>query len=366
MNIGIIGLPRSGKTTLFNAVTRGAAEVAAYQGAQGSPNMGVAKVPDGRLDRIAEVYEPKRVIPAEVSYVDIPGAPEGLGKAGDIAGEYLNHLQRTDILLVVARAFQDPSVVHVEDSIDASRDVETVLLELSFADIAVLDRRLARIEEGAKGAKAPEREALDRERSLLARIREPLEDGAPIREATMTDGEASLLEGFQFLTAKPFIVVANVGEERMSEAAELRAGLSSSFDGQGVRTEVLCGLLEMELAQMDPGEEQEFREGLGTGESGLDRMIALSYEVAGLVTFFTANQNEARAWAVPTGTTALKAAGKVHSDFEKGFIRAEVVAFDDLDDGGSIAEARRRGLLRQEGKGYVVQDGDILNILFNV
>ena len=366
MDIGIIGLPRSGKTTLFNAVTRGSAEVAAYQGAQSSPNVGIAKVPDGRLGRIAEVYKPKRVIPAEASYVDIPGAPEGLSKAGDIAGEYLNHLQRTDILLVVARAFQDSSVVHVEDSIDASRDADTVLLELSFADIAVLDRRLARIEEGAKGAKAPEREALDRERSLLARIREPLADGTPIREVTVTDDEARLLEGFQFLTAKPFIIVANVGEAQISEAAELRARLSSSFDGPGVRTEVLCGLLEMELAQMDPAEEQEFREGLGAGESGLDRMITLSYEVAGLVTFFTANQNEARAWAVPTGTPALKAAGKVHSDFEKGFIRAEVLAFDDLDDCGSIAEARRRGLLRQEGKGYVVQDGDVLNILFNV
>ena len=366
MNVGIIGLSRSGKTTLFNAVTRGKAEVATYAGPQGKPNLGVAKVPDHRLDVLEGIYKPKRAVPAEVSYVDLPGAPEGSGATRAIASELLNHIQGADALLLVARAFEDPSVSHIDDTVDPFRDVESVLLELVLTDLETLERRLARLDDSAKGAKAPEREALARERSLLERLKSDLDGGTAVRANSLSTEEVRTLEGFQFLTSKPLIIVANVGEDQMTEVDTLEARLSSAHQGPQVRTAVVCGMLEMELAQMEPAEEQEFRESLGAGESGLDRMIQLSHDVGDLLTFFTGNTNDVRAWTVPRGTTALKAAGKVHSDFERGFIRAEVIAFEDLADCGSVAEARRRGVLRQEGKDYIVDEGDVLNVLFNV
>ena len=366
MDVGIFGLPQSGKTTVFNAVTRGRAEVASYGATPHKPNVGVAHVPDSRLARLAEVYSPGRGVPAQVSYVDVPPGPDDFGNARGIAGELLSHLQRADALLLVARAFEDPSVGPVEDGVDPFRDIETMLLELSFADIEILERRLTRLAEGSKGAKAPERELLTREKDLLDRLRAELEGSASLRNMSLTQDEARHLEGFQLLTRKPLVVVANAGEERIAEVPALEQRMSGEFDGPGVRSAALVGKLEMELVEMEPADEAEFRESMGLGESGLDRMIRLSHEAGDLITFFTGNDNEVRAWTVPTGILALKAAGKVHSDFERGFIRAEVVAYEDLDAGGSIAEARRRGTLRQEGKAYEVKDGDVLNILFNV
>ena len=368
MDIGIVGLPGSGKTTLFNAVTRGTAQVAAYAGPQGKPNIGVAKVPDQRLDALEPIFQPKRKVYAEVTYLDIPADPEGFAQSQTrgVSGELLNHLQRTDALLLVVRAFEDLSVPHVADTIDPLRDVDTMLHELAFADLEIMDRRLGRLDEQSKGAKAPERDALDRAQALLSRLKAGLDDGTPVSDQTLTPDEARSLEGFQFLTAKPLIVVANVGEDQSSQVPSLEAKLASALSGRKIVTAALCGKLEMELAQMEPDEEQEFRESLELGESGLDRMIRLSHDVLDLVTFFTGNPNEVRAWTVARGTTALSAAGKIHSDFERGFIRAEVVGFDDLAQCGSIAEARRQGLLRQEGKTYVVQEGDVVNVLFNV
>ena len=366
MQVGIVGLPRSGKTTIFNAVTRGTAEVAAYASAQGKPNIGVAKVPDARLDRLEEIFKPKRKVPAEVSYTDIPVMPEGFGASRGIASEMLNHLQGTDALLLVARSFEDPSVTHVYQGIDAFRDVETMLYELVFADLQILERRLTRLEESFKGAKAPEREALTKEQSLLARLKADLEAGTALRDQSLSTDESRALEGFQLLTAKPLLVVVNVGESELSGVPSVEARLAPAFDGPRVRTAALCGTLEMELAQMESAEEREYRESLGAGDSGLERTIGLSYDAADLTTFFTGNPNEVRAWAVTRGDTALKAAGRIHSDFERGFIRAEVVTFENLAEAGSVAEARRRGVLRQEGKTYVVQDGDVINVLFNV
>ena len=366
MEIGIVGLPMSGKTTVFNAVTRGNAQVASHSGSKTKPNIGVAKVQDDRLDVLAGIYEPKRQVPAEVTYVDIPAAPEGLGETRGISGEFLNELQKTDALLVTTRAFEDPSVPHSGDDIDPFRDAETMLYELAFADLQILDRRLAHISAGFKGAKPQERENLNREQTLLRRLKDSLDAGTPVGEQSLSGDEARMLEGFQLLTAKPLVVAVNADESQISEAAAMEAKLTSAFNGPRIRTAVICGILEMELAQMEPEEEQEFRESLGVGDSGLDRMIRLSHEAADLVTFFTGNENEARAWMAPRDTTALQAAGKVHSDFERGFIRAEVVGFRDLDESGSIAEARRRGVLRQEGKTYLVQDGDVINILFNI
>ena len=366
MDIGIVGLPRSGKTTIFNAVTGGSAPVGPYAGSQAKPNVGVAKVPDQRLDALDGIFNAKRKVPAEVTYVDMPAAPEGFGKTTGISGEFLNHLQRADALLLVARAFEDQAVPHVADSVDPFRDVETVSYELTFADMEILDRRLARLEDSFKGAKAPEREALNREKTLLGRLRGDLEEGIPLREQSRSRDEARVLDGFQLLTAKPLVVVANVGEGQLAEVPSLEARLASEMSEPRVLSGALCGMLEMELAQMEPEETVEFRESLGLGDSGSDRITALSHQALDLVTFFTGNANEVRAWTVARDMEAVKAAGKVHSDLERGFIRAEVVGFDDLAQCGSVSEARRRGLLRQEGRSYPVKEGDVINILFNV
>ena len=366
MQVSIVGLPRSGKTTVFNAATRGHADVAAYADSKAPPNLGVAKVPDRRLDRLADIYGPKRIVPAEVAYVDLPGPPDGAGEGSVISGEHLNHLQAVDAVLVVVRAFDDPSVTHVDGSVDPFRDIDTMLTELSIADMEILERRLARLAASLKGAKAAEREVVAREQALLERLKTGLEVDGAIRKTDLAADESKLLAGFQLLTARPLIIVANIGEEQIGDTASLEARLSSEAKTRGVRTAILCGKLEMELAQMEPEEELEFRESLGVGESGSDRMIGLSHETADLIAFFTGNQNEVRAWTVARGTIAVKAAGKVHSDFERGFIRAEVIGFDDLMESGTTAEARNRGRLRQEGKEYVVQDGDVLNILFSV
>lgn len=365
MDLAIVGLPRSGKSTVFNAVTRGAAQVAGY-GGRAEPNVGVVKVPDDRLHALESVYRPKRVVPAEVSYIDLPPPPDGFGRTRGISGEHLNRVQAADVLVIVARAFEDESVVHVDDSVDAFRDAETMLLELSFADLEMIDRRLVRLEEGLKGARAPERDAVLKEQQLFARLKDRLEAGEAMRGASLAVDEERVLAGFGLLSAKPVIVLVNIGEEQLDESDEIYSRAAARFRGPMMEAAVLCGALEMDLAQMEPGEEREMREGLGLGESGLDRMIALSHRAAGVVTFFTGNDNEVRAWTVPRGTDASAAAGRIHSDFERGFIRAEVIAAPDLHRCGSVAAARRLGLLRQEGRAYHVQEGDVLNILFSV
>ncbi|MGH2541455.1 MAG: redox-regulated ATPase YchF, partial [Ardenticatenaceae bacterium] len=330
MDIAIIGLPRSGKTTIFNAVTRGSAEVAAYGSPQGKPNIGVAKVPDERLDVLTGMYRPRRTVPAEVVYVDIPAAPEGLGKTRGISGEFLNHLQRADALLVVSRAFEDPSVTHIADTIDPFRDIETMMYELAFSDLEILERRLSRIGDGFKGARGTERDALAKEQALIERLKAALEGGAPVRDQSLTSDEQRMLGGFQFLTGKPLIVVVNVGEDQIGDIPEIEERLAAEVAAPRIRAAALCGKLEMELAQMDEADEQEFRESLGAGESGLNRMIRVSYDVLDLVTFLTVGEDEVRAWPVTKGTPAAKAAGKIHSDLERGFIRAEVVKYADL------------------------------------
>ncbi len=365
MDVAIVGLPGSGKSTVFNAVTRGAAQVAGF-GGRAEPNVGVAKVPDARLEALASVYKPKRVVSSEVSYLDLPPPPEGFGKTRGISGEHLNLVQAVDVIVVVARAFEDESVVHVDGSVDAFRDAETMLLELSFADLEMIDRRLARLADGMKGARAPERDAILKEQALFARLKERLEAGEAMRGASLAADEERLLAGFGLLSAKPVIILVNIGEERVGESDEVYSRAAAQFQGPMMGTAVLCGALEMDLAQMEPEDEEEMREGLGVGESGLDRMIALTHKAADVVTFFTGNDNEVHAWTAPRGTGAAAAAGRIHSDFERGFIRAEVISASDLEQCGSIAAARSQGLLRQEGRSYEVQEGDVLNILFSV
>ena len=363
MDVAIIGLPRSGKTTVFNAVTRGRVEVAAYSD---KPNIGVAKVSDPRLDMLAEVYQPKRVVPAEVRYVDLPSPPEGLGSTRGVSGQYLNLMQSADALLLVVRAFADPAVAAVVDRIDPLGDAQTMLLELAFSDVEIVERRLGRIDEGSKGARAAERVSLDREKELLGRVKEGLEAETSVRHQQLTSDEQRSLEGFQLLTSKPTVVVANIGEDQVDDASGLESELQDGLAGAGVGAAALCGQVEMELAAMDDDDEREMREGMGLRESGLDRMIRLSQDAAGLITFFTGNANEVRAWNVPEGASAVEAAGRVHTDFAKGFIRAEVIAAEALAAMGGPASARRQGALSQEGKSYTVREGDVLNILFNV
>ena len=363
MQIGIVGLPLSGKTTIFNAVTRGHAVVAGYSD---KPNIGVAKVPDRRLHELAKIYSPERIVPAEVSYVDIPSPQDGFGQTRGISGDYLNALQATDALLVIARAFDDPSVTHVDESVDAIRDVENMLLELTFSDLSLLERRLERVAEGFKSAKPAERSDLTKEQTLLESVKGNLEAGIPVHDQNLSPEANRRLSGFQFLTAKPMIIVVNISEGQLSETDSFQNQLTEISASPQIRATVIAGKLEMELAQMEECEEHEFRNSLNAGQSGLNRMIALSYDVVGLISFLTVGEDEVRAWQIIDGTIAHKAAGKIHTDLERGFIRAEVVTYDDLVDCGSLAEARKRGVLRQEGKEYIVNDGDIMHVLFNV
>ena len=363
MELAIVGLPRSGKTTVFNTVTRGAAQATAFS-AQRQPTIAVARVADARLRPLADIFQSRTVTPAEVSYVDIPSAAEGPGQTRGVYGEYLNPLQHADALIVVARAFDDPTVPDGGDGVDARRDFETMLYEMAFVDLEVLDRRLSRLDEASKGAKAAERDTLNRERELISRLNAGLEEGTAIRDQTLGADDALRVEGFQFLTGKPLILLVNAGEEHLGDLEALEAAATSGFEG--VSAAAICGQLEMELAQMEPDEEREFRESMDAGESGLDRVIRLSFQVLDQIIFFTGNSKEVRAWTVARGATALRAAGRVHSDLERGFIRADVVTHGELMRVGSVAEARRQGVLRQEGKSYLLADGDVMQVLFNV
>ncbi len=365
MQITIIGLPYSGKTTIFNAATRGSAQIAQYSGSS-KPNIGVAKVPDARLDPLTEIFRPSKTTPAEVTYVDLPAAPDGLGKTKGVSGAYLNQLQTADALTIVARSFEDPFVPDGGDGVDAFRDIETMLYELTFADLEILERRIDRIDENSKGARSGERDALLRERALMSALKEGLESGVPVRNQKLSADEHRRVNEFQFLTAKPVIVVVNAGEAQAAQIGRIQARLDSEVAESGVLTTVLMGSLEMELGQMSPEDEAEFRESLGVGESGLDRMVQLSYKALDQITFFTGGPKEVRAWTITNGDSAERAAGTVHSDMQRGFIRAEVVTYDDLVRCGSEAESRRQGVLRQEGRGYVVRDGDVIHVLFNV
>ena len=365
MEVAIVGLPQSGKTTVFNAATRGAAEVSAYAG-DGRPNLGVAKVSDDRLARISGIFGSGRTVPNEVRYVDLP-APVGPHSTGaGVSGERLTHLQQADVLAIVVMGFESSSVAPPPGGLNPARDAGAVIDELTLADLEILERRLARVEAGFKGAKTAEREALTKERSMIEAVKSRLEDGVAVSDQDLSAEVEKALSGFGLLTAKPVIVVANVGEESIEDMSAMEERLALTFPGPSVHTAAICGQLEMELAQMDAEDESEFRESLGLAESGLDRMIAVTHEALDLVTFFTANTSEARAWTVARGTTVIEAAGRIHSDFEKGFIRAETIGFDDLSLCGAISEARKRGLLRQEGRGYTVEEGDVVNILFNV
>ena len=362
VKLAIVGMPQSGKTTIFDALTGGRASSTAYSPTLAA-NIGVAKVPDSRLHVLEGIFRPRKTVPAEVSCIDIPGSLKGFGKEG-LGGELLGYLTTADALLQVVRTFAGDEVPHPEGSIDPGRDMESLDLELAVSDLAIIERRLEKLETGWKGAGAIKRESYAKEQLLLQKVKSGLESDIPIRRQGLTAEELKMLSSYQFLTAKPILVVLNTGEEQIPHASQLEHEIGSLHPQFAVVA--LCGKLEMELAQLSDVEAAEFREAMGLATSALDRVIDRSYELLGLISFFTTVSAELKAWTVPRDTPAPKAAGKVHSDMERGFIRAEVVSYRDLESCGSLAEARRRGLLRTEGKSYVVQDGDIVTFLFNV
>jgi len=363
MKIAITGLPKSGKTTIFNALTKGKVEVTAYSSSL-TPNVGITKVSDSRLEVLQNMFQPKKTVPAEVTYVDIAGFSKSSHRGGGIEGESLNYLTTADALLQVVRAFEDENLPHPEGSIDPQRDIANLDLELAFSDLTIIERRLIKLEEALKGAKASEHEAYLKEQHLLQKIKSGLEKDLPIRQHDITKEELKALSNYQFLTVKPMMVVLNIGEEQIPQATLLENKLDSVYHQFAIVA--LCGKLEMELAQLNDAEAAEFRESMGLTTSAVDRIIDLSYHLLEFISFFTTASAELKAWTIPGGTLAVKAAGKIHSDMERGFIRAEVISYNDLQKCGSLAEARKRGMLRIEGKNYVVKDGDIVTFLFNV
>jgi hypothetical protein len=362
VDIGIIGLAKSGRTTIFNALTKGKVETGSYAQKDLTPHVGIARVPEPRLKMLADMLHPKRVIPAEVRYLDIGASV----KDKAISSQFLTQLSNTDALINVVRAFIDESIPHIEGSLDVERDIATIDLELAFSDLAIIERRLERIEVALKGAKQPERQSLLREQELLTKVKANLEKELPIRGLKLTTDEARTIANYQFLTAKPLLIAVNIGEEQLSQAVSLETELKTHYSRPKCGVIALCGKLEMELAQLENSAAEELRDEFGIKESGLDRTIKLSYELLGLISFFTTVSGEVKAWSIQNGTSAVKAAGKIHSDMERGFIRAEVISYDDLMKCSNLSEARKKGLLRLEGKNYTVQDGDVITFLFNV
>jgi GTP-binding protein YchF len=366
INIGIIGLPQSGKTTVFNALTGGKADTTAH-GIDGlSPHIGVARVPEPRLKILEEILQPGKIVPAEARYTDVGASVKTLAQDKGIGGQLLNQLSTVDTLICVIRAFSDASIPHPQGSLDVPRDIDTLNLELVFSDLAIIERRLEKLENSMKGARPGERQGFLQEKEILLRFKKELENDRSIRELPTEGGEARFISNYQFLTAKPLLIAINIDEEQLDKAARMEAETNAAYGGEKCRAIAICGKLEMELAQLDDNAAREFRDEFGIRESGLERTIKASFELSDLITFFTIASNEVRAWPIIRGTTAVKAAGKIHTDMEKGFIRAEGIGFSDLVSCGGIAEARKKGLLHLEGKDYVVQDGDVITFLFNV
>ncbi|MFC2072286.1 redox-regulated ATPase YchF [Chloroflexota bacterium] len=366
VDIGIIGLAKSGRTTICNALTRGEADVGKYAQAGSTPQIGTVKVPEPRLKVLADMLHPKRVVPTSVAYIDVGASVKGLVKDKGISGQLLAQLSNADALINIVRAFSDESVPHIEGSLDVDRDITNMDLELAFSDLVLLERRLERIGVSLKGAKPPERPGLLREQELLLKIKADLEKDVPIREQALTAEETRTMANYQFLTAKPLLVVVNIGEDQLPQAESLSTELNSRYSQPKCRLITVCGKLEMELAQLDDSAAEALRADFSITESGADRIIKLSYELLGLISFFTTASAEVKVWPIPRGTDAVNAAAKIHSDMERGFIRAEVISYGDLMKCGSLPEARKKGLLRLEGKNYIVQDGDVITFLFNV
>ena len=365
MKLGIVGLPNVGKSTLFNAITKAGAQSANYPFCTIEPNVGVVDVPDKRLDVLAEMYNSAKVTPAAIEFVDIAGLVKGASKGEGLGNKFLSHIREVDAIIHVVRCFEDGNIIHVEGSVDAMRDVETINLELMMADIEAVDKRL---EKARKMSKSGEKKYLG-EIALLERIKSSLEAFNCVRTMEFDEEEQAMLKEYCLLTSKPVIYAANVSEEDFVNGIEnnsMVAALKTIADKEGSEILPISAKIEEDISTLEGEEKQMFLEELNLTQSGLDRLISKSYELLGLISYLTSGPDETRAWTIKKGTKAPQAAGKIHTDFERGFIRAEVIAYDDLMANGTMLAAKEKGLVRSEGKEYVVKDGDIILFRFNV
>ena len=365
MKLGIVGLPNVGKSTLFNSITKAGAESANYPFCTIDPNVGVVAVPDERLDKLAALYNSEKITPAVIEFVDIAGLVKGASKGEGLGNQFLANIRECDAIVHVVRCFEDSNVIHVEGSVDPIRDIETINLELIFSDIEILERRIAKQSKGAFNNKD-----LAKEVALLKALKAHLEEGKLARSFVPEDeDQEELINSLNLLTWKPVIFAANVSEDDLADDGASNAYVQKVRDfaaENGCEVFVICAEIEQEIAELDDDEKKMFLDDLGLKESGLEKLIAASYRILGLMSYLTAGPQESRAWTIKVGTKAPQAAGKIHSDFERGFIRAEVVNYDDLMACGSMNAAKEKGLVRSEGKDYVMQDGDVVLFRFNV
>ena len=365
MKLGIVGLPNVGKSTLFNSLTNAGALAANYPFATIDPNVGVVAVPDKRLKLLGDLYHSKKVTPATIEFVDIAGLVKGASKGEGLGNQFLANIRETDAIVHVVRCFEDPNVVHVDGSVDPARDIETINLELIFADLEVLERRIAKVAKLARMDKSAAKEL-----EILEKIKATLEDNKMASELELDDEEdKAFVNSLDLLTWKPVIYAANVKDDDLADDGASNQYVSAVRDlaaKSGSEVFVISAQIEAEISELDDDEKAEFLESLGLTESGLDKLIAASYRTLGLMSFLTSGEDETRAWTIKIGTKAPQAAGKIHTDFERGFIKAEVINYEDLLREGSMSAAKEKGLVRMEGKEYVVQDGDVILFRFNV
>ena len=365
MKLGIVGLPNVGKSTLFNSLTKAGAESANYPFCTIDPNVGIVVVPDERLKLLGDMYHSKKVTPAVIEFVDIAGLVKGASKGEGLGNQFLSNIREVDAIVHVVRCFEDTNVIHVDGSVNPLRDIETINLELIFSDLEILERRIAKVAKGARMDKT-----LGKELNLLERIKEHLESGKMAKSLVVEDeDELELFKSYNLLTYKPVIYAANVAEDDLADDGASNKGVAAVREfaaGEDSEVFVICAQIEQEIAELEDDEKAMFLEELGLSESGLEKLIKASYHLLGLISYLTSGEDETRAWTIKVGTKAPQAAGKIHSDFERGFIKAEVVNYKDLLEQGSLAAAREKGMVRMEGKEYVVQDGDVILFRFNV
>lgn len=365
MKLGVVGLPNVGKSTLFNAITGAGAQAANYPFCTIEPNAGIVAVPDQRLGILNEMYHPKKLTPATVEFVDIAGLVKGASKGEGLGNKFLSHIRECEAIVHVVRCFEDENIIHVDGSVNPARDIETINLELIFADMETVAKRE---EKARKLVKTGEKKYAE-EADLAAKVLKHLEAGKPARTCDLTAEEKEIVKGWFLLTTKPVIYAANIAEDMVGEdenSIEFVKQVKAVAESENSQVLVISAQIEEEIAQMDNDEKAEFLAEMGIGESGLDRLIQKSYQLLGLISFLTAGEDECRAWTIQRGTKAPQAAGKIHTDFERGFIRAEIVSFDTLNSLGSMTACREKGLIRSEGKEYVMQDGDVTLFRFNV